>query len=357
MEITELSGMEMSEVERGTDGLPRAWPIFRAGDNVVTRKNAMPVNLKLTGEDLKAIENYQRAKGSKIPIDCQHVVSNLAGKLGIDEPELLKQLPRYSGVAGFGNLEVRGDALYLADVEFLPIGAEVMKAGQFRYFSPSIRGLDGKSPLRVMSVALTNNPCLQQVADLAASEDEDDVTPEKVRAALEHITKSKEAAMAEEETKTETAPAASAPSEPEKKNDGELLAILKEVLGDDVTPENLKATLASLKGKADATAELSEKVKNLECAEAERAKRDEAERRRQVIEKGYRRGVLTPSRLEIPYIKNMTSMELSEYCDSLPDGCFAPPSGVLELGERPSAAAADEGLTAVQKAIRNAPVK
>lgn len=356
MEIIELSGMEMSEVERGTEGLPKAWPIFRAGDNIVTRSNAMPVNLKLTGEDLRSIADYQKAKGTKIPIDCQHVVSNLAGKLGIDEPELLRQMPRFAGVAGFGNLEARGDALYLSDVTWLPIGAEVMKAGQFRYFSPSIRGLDGKSPLRVMSVALTNNPCLQRPADLAASEDEDDVTPEKVRAALEHITKSKEAAMAEEETKTETAPAASAPPEPEKKNDGELLAVLKEVLGDDVTPENLKVTLASLKTKAEATEELSEKVKQLECAEAQRAKRDEAAYRQQVIDKGYARGVLTPAKLKTPYIEKMSAAELSDYCDSLPDGCCAPVKA-LELSEAKPGTAADDGLSAVQRAIRNAPVK
>ena len=173
MKITEFSVMEMSEVERTADGLPKAWPIFRAGENIVTRRDSMPVNLELSQEDLQSIAAYQRAKGTKIPIDCQHVVSNLAGKLGLDEPELLKRLPRYSGVAGFGNLEARDGALYLTDAEWLPIGSEVMKAGQYRYFSPTIRGLDGKSPLRVMSVALTNNPCLQHCADLAASEDED----------------------------------------------------------------------------------------------------------------------------------------------------------------------------------------
>ena len=161
MKITEYSGLELSEVGRDAEGLPVSWPILRAGDNIITRRDSMPVNLELSAQELQDIAAYQQAKGAKIPIDCQHVVSNLAGKLGIDETELLKKLPRYSGVAGFGRLEARGDALYLTDAEWLPIGREVMKAGQFRYFSPSIRGLDGKSPLRVQSVALTNNPCLQ----------------------------------------------------------------------------------------------------------------------------------------------------------------------------------------------------
>jgi len=358
MKLTELSGMELSEVERNPEGLPLSWPIFRAGDNLVTRKNAMPVNLELSLDDLKHIAEYQRTKGTKIPIDCQHVVSNLAGKLGMDETDLLKQMPRYCGVAGFGNLEARGDALYLSDVEWLPIGAEVMKAGQFRYFSPSIRGLDGKSPMRVQSVALTNNPCLQRPADLAASEyddEEDDVTPEEVRTAQEQITQKKEAEMPEEETKTETAAAASAPPEPEKNTDGELLAVLKEVLGEDVTPENLKVTLASLKTKADATEELSEKIRNLECSEAERKRREERAFREETIRKGYERGVLTPAKLETPYIKNMSAAELSDYCASLPDGCCAPVKA-LELSER-IAPEVPKSYHSVREAILNAPVK
>ena len=350
MKITEFSVMEMSEVERTADGLPKAWPIFRAGENIVTRRDSMPVNLELSQEDLQSIAAYQRAKGTKIPIDCQHVVSNLAGKLGLDEPELLKRLPRYSGVAGFGNLEARDGALYLTDAEWLPIGSEVMKAGQYRYFSPTIRGLDGKSPLRVRSVALTNNPCLQHCADLAASEDEE-VTPEEVRAAQENIIKHKEADMPEE-LKTEAAVAAPAAPEPEKKADEELLAILKEVLGDDVTPENLKVTLAALKTKAEATEELSEKVRALELSEQARREREERHFRKEAEENGFRRGVLTPADLEKPYIKNMSAAELSEYCNSLPDGCKVPVK-TLELSETEGSQRRAEraNLTDVQKAI------
>lgn len=357
MKITELAGMEMSDIERAADGLPQAWPIFRAGDNIITRPNSMPMNLELTQSDLQHIADYQQAKGAKIPIDCQHVVSNLAGKLGMDETELLKRLPRYCGVAGFGSLETRGDALYLTEVEWLPIGAEVMKAGQYRYFSPSIRGLDGKSPLRVMSVALTNNPCLQQCADLAASEDdEQDVTPEMVRTAQEKITQNKEASMPEE-IKADVSPVPPAPaaSEPEKKTDEELLAVLKEVLGEDLTPENLKVKLASLKTKAESTEELAEKVKSLELSERNRRAAEESAALERVKEKGFARGVLVPADLNKPYIKGMTSVELSDYCDSLPDGCKVPVKN-LELSEtgRRESTAVPSGLSAVQRAILEA---
>lgn len=323
MEILDIRVLEMSDVERGADGLPTAWPILRAGDNVVTRSQAMPINLRLTRKDLQGMVDYHRTKGAKIPLDCQHVVSNLAGKMGIDEAELLRRLPRYSGVAGFGSLELRDDALYLADVEYLPIGREVMSAGQYRYFSPSLRGLDGKSPLRCTSVALTNEPCLNGLASLAAAEDvelDEVVTPEmvmKVQMSLEvkqELKQDKEAIMSEQEKKVELSV-----------EEQSLLEVVREVLGEDVTPENLRSLLAALKTRADSGAELAEKVKRLECAEEARAL---AAVRKEALDKGK----LTHAMLERPYFKKMTSVELSEYCKAVDDGA-AVPVGVLELGE------------------------
>ena len=157
----------------------------------------------------------------------------------------------------------------------------------------------------------------------------------------------------EKPIQTPPEPAAPAAPEPEKKTDAELLAVLREVLGDEVTPENLKVTLASLKTQAEAAGALSEKVKALECAEAARQKREEAEHRNRVIAEGFRRGVLTPAKLKTPYIQNMTAAELADYCDSLQDGIFAP-VGVLELSDlEPRPVASDlAGLSDVQKAIR-----
>jgi len=85
MEILSLSFLEMGgdgAVERDGSGLPRSWPILKVGDNVATRSAGMPVNIRLTRDDLAAIVDYHAAKGVKIPIDSEHVVSNLAGKLG-----------------------------------------------------------------------------------------------------------------------------------------------------------------------------------------------------------------------------------------------------------------------------------
>lgn len=391
MEILDMRVLEMSDVERDVAGLPKAWPILRAGDNVVTRRQAMPINLRLTREDLQGMVEYHQAKGVKIPLDCQHVVSNLAGKVGLDEAELLRRLPRYSGVAGFGKLELRGEALYLAEVEYLPIGREVMAAGQFRYFSPALRGLDGKSPLRCTSVALTNEPCLNGLVSLAAAEDgesDENVTPEMVLEAQNQVKQEKEVLMSDE--KKTAGAAAGTPTllavarevlgdgvteenlrsmlaalktkadslelaEKGKTADGgeaaRTLAVAREVLGDGVTAENLRSQLAALKTKADSGMELAEKVKKLECAEETRALDT-------VRKDALSKGKLTQAMLERPYFKKMTSVELSEYCQAVDDG-VAVPVGVLELGEkreRVNEKKAESEPMTVSDAIAAAPV-
>ena len=368
MQVTSISFLEMSDaVERDASGLPRAWPLLHEGDNVVTRSHGMPVNLRLSRDDLAGIVEYHRAKGVKIPIDSEHVVSNLAGRLKMDEAELLRRLPRYCGVAGFGRLELRGDTLFLADAEYLDIGREALKAGQFRYFSPTLRGLDGQSPLRVTSVALTNSPHLQHIPALTAGEtneerEDEAATPETVAAAIARLTNPKEAEMPEE-VKKETAAAptpAPAPETPAKapetqtpsaEADAELLKLIREVLGEDVTAENLKARLAALKATADGTAALSAKVEQLEAAE-------EARKLAAVRTDALAHGKLTPAMLQKPYFQSMTAAELSDYCANVADGCAAP-VGVLEMGgdaSRTSAPAAPKRYASVREAIAAAEV-
>lgn len=354
MELVTLDLLEMAEpaVERGTDGLPHGWPLLRAGDNYLT-VDGRPVNLKLSEDDLEAIAGYHKSKGVKIPLDSVHVLSNLAGKLKIDESELARRLPRLGGVAGFGDLKVSDSALCLCDVEWNELGAEVMRHDQIRYYSPTIRGLDGKSPLRITSVALTNSPRLNNLPSLAASEDEEEtpITPDAVREAIQTLTNPKEASMPDPVTPSTAAKPPAAPPEAGKENEKEpeLLALLREVLGDDVTPANLKVKLAALKSKADATAELSESVKSLQLAE---------ERRNltAIREKCLAEGSLTPEKLAKPFFQSMTAAELAEYHEAM-KGTIVP-TGVLELGdpiEKPAAAPKHYNTTA--EALAAAPVK
>ena len=157
------------------------------------------------------------------------------------------------------------------------------------------------------------------------------------------------------ETKKETTPEtppATAPKKPEEPDKSEeLLKLIREVLGDDVTPENLKARLAALKTTADGNAELADKVKALECAE-------ESRRLAAVRDKAFKQGKLTPAILERDYFRNMTSAELAEYCDNVAEGCAAP-VGSLELGEPPvksPAAPENHRYTSVGDAIANAKI-
>ena len=64
---------------------------------------------------------------------------------------------------------MRDDGLYATQIELLPLAAVLFKQGALRYYSPVIRGLDGKSPLRVTSIAMDNVPALNNLEMIAAS--------------------------------------------------------------------------------------------------------------------------------------------------------------------------------------------
>ena len=82
-------------------------------------------------------------------------------------------VPRIAAL-GFAALEAREDGLYAVEIELLPLASKLFELGCLRYFSPVIRGLDGKSPLRITSVAMDNVPALSNLPILAASGENDD---------------------------------------------------------------------------------------------------------------------------------------------------------------------------------------
>ena len=138
--------------------------------------------------------------------------------------------------------------------------------------------------------------------------------------------------------------------EKQKEEQSGLLDVVREVLGTDVTVENLRAMLADLKAKAAGSTALEDKVKALECAEEKRAV--EAVRKEALA-----KGKLTQAMLDREYFKKMGSAELSSYCQAVDDG-VAVPVGVLELGETRVAPAPEtnEKMT-LSEAIAKAPVQ
>lgn len=167
MDYTIFDGIALGDVI-SEDGAPKPFRLFRIGENALTQ-NGKDFKLTLTAEDMDNIVEYQHKKGEKIPIDSRHALMLAAEKAHVTESEALQAVPSAVAALGFASLERRDDGLYASDVELLPLGAELFRQGALRYYSPVIRGLDGKSPLRITSIAMDNVPALNNLEMLAAS--------------------------------------------------------------------------------------------------------------------------------------------------------------------------------------------
>ena len=162
-----FDGLALGDV-LGDPACPKPFRLFAVGENHLTR-NGKSYVLTLTSEQIGAIADYHAQKGEKIPIDSRHALFLAAEKAGVSENDASRAVPSKVAALGFASLEAREDGLYAADIELLPLAAELFKNGSLRYWSPVIRGLDGKSPLRVTSIAMDNVPALNNLDTLAAS--------------------------------------------------------------------------------------------------------------------------------------------------------------------------------------------
>lgn len=160
-------GAEDCRVQRGDGGLVTGWLLLKAGRNELW-KQGRPFVLELSAEMLESAVALQRAKGEKLPIDSRHALYHAARRAGVEESEALRQVPGGVAALGFGSLETRGGDLWLTDVEWGPLAREMMEEKMLRYYSPVIRGLDGRTPFRVTSVAMDNVPALSNLPAIAA---------------------------------------------------------------------------------------------------------------------------------------------------------------------------------------------
>ena len=166
MDYAIFDGLALGDVLAGGSS-PKPFRLFRVGENILTQ-NGRELKLTLSAEDLTSIAEYCRTKGEKIPIDSRHALFLAAERAGLSESEALKSIPSAVSALGFASLEMRNDGLYATQIELLPLAAELFKQGALRYYSPVIRGLDGKSPLRVTSIAMDNVPALNNLEMIAA---------------------------------------------------------------------------------------------------------------------------------------------------------------------------------------------
>lgn len=161
-------------VERGADGVPVAFRLLKPGRTVITQ-DGKRFALELSDAKLGEIMNWHTQKGAMIPLDAEHYLAKLANEKGIDEADLLATDPKLGEKAGNGllSLERRADGSIWAKIEKLAERARELLSGSgtklVGYFSPTLRGL-AKGPLRISSVALTNDPAIDGLDTLAATD-------------------------------------------------------------------------------------------------------------------------------------------------------------------------------------------
>lgn len=171
--------MLLDDVIRGPDGVPTAWRLLRMGQNPLNY-GGKALTLDLTPAAALSAMEYHKTKGQKVPLDSRHFLYHLADKLHVPESDVRKMMPETPGTFGFGDLESKPDGLWLTNIEYAPLGRELMKERVFRYFSPGLRGIDpatmtpitgaAADNFRVTSVALENEPALNDIPSLTGSE-------------------------------------------------------------------------------------------------------------------------------------------------------------------------------------------
>jgi phage I-like protein len=146
--------------------LSRAWnQVAKAGRFRGHGMGEFEFNAKVYRE---IIDNFRATANQRVPIDYEHVSETLA------TPALAETgTPAHAWITA---LEVRGDELWGLFEWVDPVTVDQVRTGKYQYFSPAVQfqALDrvtGK-PIgaRITSGAITNNPFLDGMAPLAASD-------------------------------------------------------------------------------------------------------------------------------------------------------------------------------------------
>lgn len=357
--------MLLDDVIRGPDGVPTAWRLLRMGQNQLNY-GGKALTLDLTPAAALSAMEYHKTKGQKIPLDSRHFLYHLADKLHVPESDVRKMMPETPGTFGFGDLESKPDGLWLTNIEYAPLGRELMKERVFRYFSPGLRGIDpatmtpivgaAADNFRVTSVALENEPALNDIPSLTGGEPDagNRVTLSAIKQSIRRLQMTPlEQALAKLLGKTSVALAADGggdvtaaadavngiaellkqikaalalkpESTPEevgkaltdavtKLGEGDkLLGKLKTALGlpAEATGEQMEGAALGAKKSSETNAALSARLQAIET-ERETGKRDG------LIEEGLRSGKLTSAQAE-GWAKTQTSAALSAFLATAP---------------------------------------
>lgn len=320
----DASGATRAECDE--NGVPVAWRLLSLGDNEIL-KNGEPGTLTLTAEDMDSIIGYHRRKGGKIPLDSEHFLHRFAQMKQLDESEVLRMFPRGVAAMGFGSLALRDGDLWTRDVEWNPTAYKLMKEKAYRYFSPVIRGLC-KPPLRVTSVALDNEPAINNLDMLVASAEDDDFAgsithqlPNSTQNQRSKSMKALQTALAKllgqdtlvleaEGENTDIAVAVEAKAG--------LIRDIREALklAEDVTDEDIVEALVNALEKAGGAEGLQAELDSLKNKVDEMAASADRKEHARLIDLGLRQGKITPADQE--WWKALDTLQLSAKLPNAP---------------------------------------
>ena len=324
-------------VEKDASGVPVAWRLFKVGDNPLTR-NGENINLVLSADDMQQIQDYFTEKGVKIPVDSRHYLYHLAQQHKVDEADVLKLIPEGGGALAFGDIAARADGVWLEKADYKPLAHQLMQDGIFRYFSPVIRGLaDGR--LRITSVAMENEPSINNLDAIAASAEDADITNNAGNASKE-TTQMKKLLAAIAGLLGVNDIALGADGDADDTIIGKLNNLKTTVTGSaafcgkvrdalslsaDAQPETIHAALAGLIAKGQAHDSLKTQVDALALAA-------ETDKREKLINQGKADGKLSEGL--IPWAQTQDSAALSAYLEKAP--IMVPLNHVDRTGLKPS---------------------
>ncbi len=328
-----MSVKNSQRVEVNTEGLPIAWEILKRGKNTLTI-NGVDASFSLSESHIETILKKHQSKGIMIPIDANHTSLEMANTLGVEESDLNHIDPTRSGriTLGFAHLSCRDQNVWVSDVSWNELGKKLIHGKQYKYFSPVLKGLNHPENLRVSSVALTNEPRLDQLPALAASELENfpvfagaeieiesETNPstqqqkeskmDELKKMLAQIFKIDPAMLDTEEGIANLKGQIESLTQKKEEADALEMACKKELKMSDVTPETLAGRVAVLSEAAQTVKKLQQQVDTLEMAE--RTRQMDA-----LITQGKSEGKITEA--TEPHLRKMDVVALSELLASAP---------------------------------------
>lgn len=134
----------------GTDKLPDSFRLFAYGTNRAYKLGEGDKEIPFNQNDAQKLVAAFMDAGVDLLIDYEH--QSLDGHTG----------PK-AAAGWIKALEMRDDGLYATQVEWTPHAMEMLKAKEYRYFSPAVEYDESGEMCRMLPAALTNLPALKQI--------------------------------------------------------------------------------------------------------------------------------------------------------------------------------------------------